>query len=154
MVFRARSMGGSPGRQSGVYTRQMLPEGDNQTIANIETVANLVTPVPAPNNTPPTETFIEFPSIPRIAINSDALATRGNHRPVWAIGSEDERVGAPLETVADTTTDGEVLDPAAQGLPVTELGLERDGFRGNNSSSTREWASNKAKRATAGPGST
>jgi hypothetical protein len=98
--------------------------------------------------------FIEFPSIPRIAINSDALATRGNHRPVWAIGSEDERVGAPLETVADTTTDGEVLDPAAQGLPVTELGLERDGFRGNNSSSTREWASNKAKRATAGPGST
>lgn len=43
---------------------------------------------------------------------------------------------SPLETVLDTTMDGTVLDDTAvdsngDSLPITELGLERDGFRGN-----------------------
>jgi hypothetical protein len=84
VVFRARSTGGSQGRESGIYTRQM-PGGDINTIANLKTV------VPDPNNT--LGTFIEFPSIPRIAIGTDALATRGNHRSVWAPEGGDERVG-------------------------------------------------------------
>lgn len=95
VVFRARSRGGSQGRESGIYTRQM-PGGD------IDTIANLKTSVPEPNNTlypapgggdPTLGTFIEFPSIPRIAAGSDALATRGNHRPVWTPETGDERVG-------------------------------------------------------------
>ena len=95
VVFRARSTGGSQGRESGVYARQM-PGGDIITIANLKTV------VPAPNNTlyqaagggtPQPGTFIEFPSIPRIAIDTDAVATRGNHRPAWTPESNDERVG-------------------------------------------------------------
>lgn len=41
-----------------------------------------------------------------------------------------------LETVLDTTMEGTVLDDTAvdsngDSLPITELGLERDGFRGN-----------------------
>ena len=42
-----------------------------------------------------------------------------------------------LETVLDTTMDGTILDSTAvdssngSSLPITELGLERDGFRGN-----------------------
>lgn len=95
VVFRARSKGGMQGRESGIYTRQM-PLGD------IHAVANLKTAVPAPNNTlypapgggdQKPGTFIEFPSIPRIAISTDALATRGNHRPVWKLESGDEQVG-------------------------------------------------------------
>ena len=94
VVFRARSMGGSP-RESGIYTRQM-PSGPINTIADLKMV------VPEPNNTSyPARggggaqlgTFIEFPSIPRIAIGADALATRGNHRPVWTPTNGDERVG-------------------------------------------------------------
>lgn len=98
VVFRARSRG--PQRESGIYTRQM-PGG------NINTIADLKTTVPPPNNTlypvpgggrtekggGRTEkfgTFIEFPSIPRIAIGTNALATRGNHRPVWTPGGEEE----------------------------------------------------------------
>lgn len=90
VVFRARSKGGPQGRESGIYTRQMrrVPGGVADPIGMI---ANLETPVPEPNNTQ--ATFIEFPSIPRIAAGSNALVTRGNHRPVWTPETGDERVG-------------------------------------------------------------
>jgi hypothetical protein len=35
----------------------------------------------------------------------------------------------PLMTIAETGMDGSVLDPEAAGLPITSLGIERDGFR-------------------------
>jgi len=77
VVFRARSRGGPPlgPPARGIYTRDMSRNGP------IRTVAGHNTPVPEPNNLG--ETFVEFPSIPRIAIDTDMLATRGNHRPVW-----------------------------------------------------------------------
>jgi hypothetical protein len=43
---------------------------------------------------------------------------------------------SPLTTVVETGMDGTRIDPAAvdalagEGLPVTEIGLEREGFRG------------------------
>lgn len=86
VVFRARSRG--PQRISGVYARQMSGGG-------IWTVAALQALVPAPNNLG--NGFVEFPSIPRIALNADLIATRGNHQPVWSYvpagENEETRVG-------------------------------------------------------------
>lgn len=57
-------------------------------------------------------TFNEFPSIPRIALYRNAVATRGNHPPVWTYGEEED------ETRAGTTG---VYFNAAAGSPVSEL---------------------------------
>ncbi|MBP6005230.1 MAG: hypothetical protein KA746_17510 [Pyrinomonadaceae bacterium] len=73
VVFRARSTG-SGQRMTGIYSRQ-FPKGP------VREVADLSTFVPYPNNL---ETmFQEFSAIPRIAANSDYIATRGNHKPVY-----------------------------------------------------------------------
>lgn len=88
VVFRARSTGHSQGPVSGIYVR------DVGTAANvIARIADRDTAVPQPNNTryPGTEApgggapaaYHEFPSFPRIAPDTDAVATRGNHAPVW-----------------------------------------------------------------------
>ena len=73
IVFRARSTGTGQ-RQTGIYSRQ-FPKGQ------IHEVADLSTYVPYPNNL---ETmFQEFSAIPRIAANSNNIAFRGNHKPVY-----------------------------------------------------------------------
>lgn len=38
----------------------------------------------------------------------------------------------PTATVVTTGTDGSSIDPAASGIPITKLGIERDGFRGRS----------------------
>ncbi|MGE0826642.1 MAG: hypothetical protein AB7G75_20560 [Candidatus Binatia bacterium] len=44
----------------------------------------------------------------------------------------DRGPGQPIETVLDTTMDGQMLDPEAPAdSTITELGLEREGLRGN-----------------------
>ncbi len=85
VVFRARSRGGPPQGEpdSGIFTRDM---GHGK--AAIQVLASRTEAVPYPSNitNPPDDlptTFTEFPAIPRIAIGSAAIATRGNHRPVW-----------------------------------------------------------------------
>lgn len=40
-----------------------------------------------------------------------------------------QKRGDALLTLVETGQDGGLLDPAASGLPITALGLERDGFR-------------------------
>ena len=113
VVIRARSRGGhggggggggggdetgaGHGPTHGIYTRDMSVEGP------IVGILDRTTAVPQPNNAnyPPhnlsVTTFIETPSFPRIDMNSDTIATRGNHQPAWVYtptGSEDEtRVG-------------------------------------------------------------
>ena len=85
VVFRARSTGGQ--RQTGIYLRQ-FPKGPVQIAADLDTF------VPYPNNLD--TLFTEFPAIPRISINSDKIATRGNHKPVYKYLLPDEtetRVG-------------------------------------------------------------
>jgi len=103
VVFRARSTGQQQGPVSGIFTRDMASPG-----GPINTIADRDTEVPYPNNTcypipgPSGEgeeqplidcdnsgtewslaTFNEFPSFPRMALTADAVATRGNHPPVW-----------------------------------------------------------------------
>lgn len=104
VVFRARSTGQQAGPVSGIYTRDMAAFGPIHKIADRDTV------VPDPNNTcypvpgsgdatgpasctsgESLSTFNEFPSFPRIAMTRDAVATRGNHPPVWSY--DDTRAG-------------------------------------------------------------
>lgn len=100
VVLRARSRGGQQGGgppTRGIFVRDMR-RGDA-----IRTVAGGETPVPEPSNIlqPPDDvppTFNEFPSIPRVGLRSDSVATRGNHTPVWEYELEDGS-----ETRAGTT---------------------------------------------------
>jgi hypothetical protein len=108
VVFRARSTGQQQGPVSGIYIRDMA------TLAAINKIADRDTEVPWPNNTEyplpggqgatTLSTFNEFPSFPRIALTADAVATRGNHQPVWTyvIGTDPDS-GEPVETRVGTT---------------------------------------------------
>jgi hypothetical protein len=81
LVIRARSKG--PDTVTGIWTRNMLTD-DGELVK----VADRKTQVPWPNNTlyAPDNSlaaFNEFPSIPRIALNTPTMATRGNSQPTW-----------------------------------------------------------------------
>jgi len=78
VVIRARSRGGPPLGQPthGIYTRDMAVDD-----SEIVRILDRTTEVPQPNNLG--TTFVETPSFPRIDKNSDTIATRGNHQPVW-----------------------------------------------------------------------
>ena len=88
VVFRARSTGRSQGPVSGIYVRDMGSDD-----ADLVRVADRDTDVPQPNNTSypgdhapgggSLATYNEFPSIPRVALSRNYIATRGNHPPVW-----------------------------------------------------------------------
>jgi hypothetical protein len=95
VVIRARSRGGPPFGPAthGIYTRDMSL-GDVPTMPIVR-ILDRTTLVPEPNNLG--TTFVETPSFPRIDMGSDAIATRGNHQPVWTYGSEGD------ETRAGTT---------------------------------------------------
>jgi hypothetical protein len=109
VVIRARSRGGEGSGGGGggganqpvhgIYTRDMGVAG-----SAIVKILDRKTEVPQPNNAhyPPTNplltTFIETPSFPRIDMDSDTVATRGNHQPVWVYALPDGS-----ETRAGTT---------------------------------------------------
>jgi hypothetical protein len=93
VVIRARSRGGPPLGQPthGIYTRDMST-ADNPIISILDRTIQ----VPYPNNLD--TTFVETPSFPRIDMESDTIATRGNHQPVWRYFLDDG-----TETRAGTT---------------------------------------------------
>lgn len=93
VVIRARSRGGPPLGQPthGIYTRDMSAAGNP-----IVSILDRTTLVPYPNNLD--TTFVETPSFPRIDKDSDTIATRGNHQPVWRYFLDDG-----TETRAGTT---------------------------------------------------
>jgi len=99
VVIRARSRGGPPLGQPthGIYTRDMAVED-----SAIVSILDRTVPVPYPNNLG--TTFVETPSFPRIDKDSDTIATRGNHQPVWnyVVGTDPD-TGEPIETRAGTT---------------------------------------------------
>ena len=68
--------GGGHGPTHGIYTRDMAVE-DSEIIR----ILDRTTEVPQPNNL--RTTFVETPSFPRIDMDSDTTATRGNHQPAW-----------------------------------------------------------------------
>ena len=98
VVIRARSRGGPPlgPPTHGIYTRDMSDEA-----SVITRILDKSTAVPDPNNLE--TTFVETPSFPRIDMDSDTIATRGNHQPVWGYGEEGD------ETRAGTTVPAAVI---------------------------------------------
>lgn len=127
VLFRARSRGGPPlgPPARGIFTRDMA--FGNATNDALWTVAGGsmelsrgATQVPYPNNTfyPATSgslaSFIEFPSIPRIGIHSNAIATRANHQPVWTYTP----IGATESTRAGTSGVYVKLNAADPSQPV------------------------------------
>ncbi len=77
VVMRARSIGGGGQPAThGIYTRDMSVD-DSEIIR----ILDRSTAVPQPNNLG--TLFVETPSFPRIDMDSDTIATRGNHQPVW-----------------------------------------------------------------------
>jgi hypothetical protein len=98
VVFRARSKGGEgggggEGETSAKMAEDGGSEGGNQPVHGVYTrdmsvagspivkILDRKTDVPQPNNLG--TTFVEPPSFPRIDIQSETIATRGNHQPVW-----------------------------------------------------------------------
>ncbi|MDE3188116.1 MAG: hypothetical protein KGM96_11435 [Acidobacteriota bacterium] len=88
--------GGDTGTTVGIYVRDMSGGGAKPLTA----VASKGMEVPQPNNTSyngALSTFIQFPSFPRIDLNSDTIAVRGQSQPVWTYtlpdGSE-TRIGS------------------------------------------------------------
>ena len=118
VVFRARSRGGPPQGppDRGIFTRDMSL-GD-VAASPILIVASGNTPIPEPNNLG--STFIEFPSIPRIAIGENRVATRGNHQPVLQItlpdGSETRLGTTGIYVDLDTDAASENLLTGASKL--------------------------------------
>jgi len=94
VVMRARSRGGQGLGQPvhGVFARDMATAGPVVKILDRDTR------VPEPNNRD--SVFVEPPSFPRIDIMSDAMATRGNHQPVWRV--IDPVTGDTLEQLGTT----------------------------------------------------
>jgi len=93
LVFRGRARGatGSGGSGgSGGMSRGVFAVDACQPSPKLYTVAETGSSVPAPNNTD--ATFNEFPSIPRIDMNSAVMATRGQSSPVWSL-SDGTRLG-------------------------------------------------------------
>jgi hypothetical protein len=93
VVFRARSRGGPPlgPPTHGIYLRDMS-EADSE----IASVLDKTTHVPHPNNLG--ALFVETPSFPRIDMEFETIATRGNHQPSWRYN-----LGDGTETRAGTT---------------------------------------------------
>jgi len=98
VVFRARSKGGQGLGQPvhGVYTRDMAASGPVTKVLDRNTL------VPQPNNRD--TVFIEPPSFPRIDIWSNAMATRGNHQPVWKVLNDAGEIVEQLGTTGIYTT--------------------------------------------------
>lgn len=111
VVFRARSTGQQQGPVSGVYTRSMEEGGPVQVMIDRQTSV----PSPANITYPPDDelaTFTEFPAFPRIAADSDVVATRAQTMPTWRYTFLDPASGEVLETRVGTT--GVYANPGGQ----------------------------------------
>jgi hypothetical protein len=95
VVFRGRSRGGQgqgePER--GVYARNI-----SNAASVVVRIADVQTSVPQPNNTlynGQLASFNEFPAFPRIGVNANTVATRGQSQPVWTyiLNGTETRVG-------------------------------------------------------------
>ena len=116
VVIRARSRGGPPLGQPthGIYTRDMADDG-----SPIVSILDRTTEVPQPNNLD--TTFVETPSFPRIDMDSDTIATRGNHQPVWGYTPPDSDETRAGTTGIYTNPFGPLLTGAAKLGAVPEF---------------------------------
>jgi hypothetical protein len=109
VVFRARSRGGPPlgPPTHGIYTRDMKHD-DSEVVM----ILDKTTRVPGPNNLD--TTFVETPSFPRIDMQSETVATRGNHRPSWRYLLDDGSETRAGTTGIYTNPFGELMTGAAK----------------------------------------
>jgi hypothetical protein len=130
-VSPAAEDGGSGGTEHGnqpihgIYTRDMAAE------TPIVKILDRKTEVPQPNNirippetSPnpgPLTTFIETPSMPRIDMWSDTIATRGNHQPVWKVVND---AGEIIEQLGTTGIYTNPFGPLVTGS--SKLGVVPD----------------------------
>ena len=138
VVFRGRakspSGGAGGGVQRGIYAADVCP-----TTLSIYTVADTNTAVPAPNNTG--TVFTEFPSIPRIDMDTGVLATRGQSQPVWTLpdgtklGTSGLYVSMPTGLVTGVGLFGALTDYAYMQVPnaTSTTPLRFDQFPGSPS---------------------
>lgn len=88
----------------GIYTRDMAAGSPVVKILDRKTEVpqpnNIRIPPETSPNPGPLTTFIETPSMPRIDMWSDTIATRGNHQPVWKV--LDPETGDILEQLGTT----------------------------------------------------
>ena len=117
VVFKGQGTGKS-GPTFGIYVRDSFGNGNgNGNMQPISVVADNSTPVPDPNNTSyngQLATFTQFPSFPRIDMNSDTVAFRGQSQPVWTYTLTDG-------TESRAGTSGVFSNPG--GRTITGLGL-------------------------------
>ena len=109
VVFRGRGRGGSGGEPPrGIYARDM-GHGNKP----LRAVVDVSSEVPAPNNLG--SSFNEFPSIPRIAADSDMIATRGQSEPVYEYIPEGEVESTRVGTAGIyATLNGQLVTGASQ----------------------------------------
>jgi hypothetical protein len=119
VVFKGQGTGKS-GPTFGIYVRDSFGNGSgngNGSMQPISVVADNSMTVPDPNNTSyngQLATFTQFVAFPRIDMNSDTVAFRGQSQPVWTYTLTDgteSRVG----------TSGVFSNPG--GRTITGLGL-------------------------------
>lgn len=89
VVFRGRAKSAAGSGDTGTMVRGLFAVDACRPSPTLRTLADTSTVVPAPNNTG--ATFKEFPSIPRIDMDSAVIASRGQSSPVWS--SVDGRIG-------------------------------------------------------------
>lgn len=104
VVLRGRSKGGQQAGEPlrGIYSRQMAGRA-----APLKVVFDTKTVVPQPNNidySGQPGTFTEFPAFPRIGIDSNTIASRGQSKPVYEYQTgTDPTTGEPITTRAGTS---------------------------------------------------
>jgi hypothetical protein len=88
----------------GIYTRDMAAGSPIVKILDRKTEVPQPNNIRIPPNDGPLTTFIETPSMPRIDMWSNTVATRGNHQPVWeyTIGTDPD-TDEPITTKVGTT---------------------------------------------------
>ena len=133
VVFRARSKADSAAPVHGIYA--FVPSTNPKIPPSVVKVTARGDSVPQPNNTlynGALAGFEEFPSTPRIDVNSPLIATRGQSQPVYEyqIGI-DATTGSPLTTKVGTSgiytnpggtlVTGASLLGAVTGYPGTTL---------------------------------
>ena len=121
-VFKGQSKGES-GPALGIFARDISQGNTSQIVP----IADNLMPVPQPNNTSyngALATFIQFPSFPRIDINSNTMVLRGQSQPVYTYtlpGGSETRLGST--GIYLNQPDGTPVESVPYGSLVTGASL-------------------------------
>jgi hypothetical protein len=130
VAFRARSQGGMGQPATGIFTRD-VKTSDSEPIIPIFTRGM---EVPDPNNT--MANFTEFPSFPRIDMNTNVVVSRGQSNPVWQLpdemlGTSGVYTNAPGVASTGVNQLGAIAGFEFFSVPGTSPGTKFDQFPGS-----------------------